>query len=303
MFAARLFSNIYVVLILQIGIIIVCFFLPEIIFRLTRKERSWHVLLASALLIASVVSLTSMHSCGRHRADDIAFGPQTQGDIECTLRASNFPLPADATTNVNLMLYNSGPRATYQCFLHILDHTKGTLLAPDAYEVEKTADTLELGPSESGTCGWTLRFHQPVEAIIDTYAQKDGVLLTNHQQIVVHGPVAGTTASPATRSPTRTVDDEIWIYYAKTQGRDTTMANTLRSAGYANVQAKGDWQTKTDEQFIFYRDPDRSGLESLRRDLGLTGLRDYFFNSDRIGNKVKNLFQDNPKLRFVVIVR
>lgn len=113
-------------------------------------------------------------------------------------------------------------------------------------------------------------------------------------------PVAATSETHADASH---LSKEILVYYAKEEGKDLLTVRRLQDKGYDNVHGKGLWATKYRVNYIFHRDKDGSGLDALAEDLDLTDYRTFHHLDNATSQKLRGIFQDNPELKFLLILR
>lgn len=117
-------------------------------------------------------------------------------------------------------------------------------------------------------------------------------------------PTQTPTPTP-TPAPTPVVkkDGTVLLYYLKTKAKEKKIAKKLRDAGYTNVVRKGKWSGRFQDQNVFYRDEDKKGLDELMQVLKGGKYEYYFFNKERIGASIKNLFNTDKKVTFVIVLQ
>lgn len=99
------------------------------------------------------------------------------------------------------------------------------------------------------------------------------------------------------------VDAAVWVFWMDKEGADKTVVERLQEHGYVNSTAKGQWPGHFNDKNIFYRHEDKRGLDNLREALGSGNFYDYYYNNDRIGHNVKQIFRENDNVQFVVILQ
>ncbi len=114
-------------------------------------------------------------------------------------------------------------------------------------------------------------------------------------------PPVAATSEPHADAPR--LSEEIWVYYAKEEGKDLLTVRGLQEKDYENVHGKGLWATKYRVNYIFHRDKDGKGLDALAEDLGLTDFRTFHHLDNATSQKLRGLFQDNPELQFLLILQ
>jgi hypothetical protein len=319
-FFTGVFGSVVAILFLQLFCIVVSFFVPEFLYRLRREQQGWHVLAASGLLIVCVMSLTMMHSAAVKSKAKTGAPVQSAG-ADFTTTLTNVPFTTNKSAEFSLKIYNEGPKASFACFLSLLDAGSGAPSPKNAYSLEAQKETVTVRENETGACSWALKINKPGDYLLDAYVLKEGGAPSGHQQLALStgktGPEAAppkpSAAAPAPAStPSATPDpaaavspghaDLIWIYSAKTDGADKLAADRLAKAGYKNVAPQGRWETETGEQYIFYRDKDKAAVDQIAKDASIPRLQDYHYNGDRVGKRIKNLFTQNNGLKYVMIV-
>ena len=320
-FFSGLLGSIVVIVILQIGCIILSFFIPEFLFRLSKEQKSWHVIAASVSLIFTVVLLTLLHSVSvKSKGKQVTAEPVREAvqTVDFTTRLTNVPFTTNKSAEFGLSIYNDGPKAAFKCFLSVLDAGAGAPLPHNAYTLNTIKDALTLGEGENGACGWSLKLPKAGDYLLDAYVLKEGGVPSNHQQIALSmggkaavDPVSTPAVGMAPAAPSAQVapvtgapsyPDLIWIYTAKTEGNDKVVAERLQKAGFKNAVPQGHWETETGEQYIFYREKDKAGMEHLTKEAAIRSLQDYHYNGDRVGKRIKNLFVQSGGLKYVMIV-
>ncbi len=308
-----LFGNMLFVGVLQIACIVLCFFLPEFLFRMCGKDRTWHVPMSSLLLIVSVVALTWLHGAGadvRVRAHEVpevevvakapvetpapplvALEPVRKHEI--TTRMGTMPLPLQKPATLALDIQNMGPESTYTCSFEALDANAASPLPEGALQVEALSVKPVVAANATGHCSWRVTPLAPGAYVLRvTASASDAVDEKQAQEFLVE---AHQVARVDSEAPVR-------VYYSRIEGNDEALAEKLRSAGFHNVKAMGLWETRSEEQYVFYRDSNKSFLDELFVEIGIPAVQPYYYDGDNVGGKVKDIFVAQNDLEFLVIV-
>lgn len=299
------------VALLQLAAIVACFFLPELLFRLGGQERRWHVPLASALLIAAVLSLTALHGRARNaapppqqaaaqapRASDTVDAPQSDYDI--SLRFGTLPVLAGTAGPLELSIVNNGADALFACELDLLAGDGLTAAPAGAFELEPQTASVQIPAGGTGSCAWRIKARQPGTYVLQPSAASNGRTASQQLRVMVQQP---QQAAPRPDAPRAEVLEQVWVYSSLSAENAAGLAAHLHEAGFRNAQAKGEWKTRSEEQYLFYRDAAKTNLDALFVEIGVTELQPFHYDSERVGAKVKEMFRDNPNLGFLVIVR
>lgn len=305
-----LFANFYIISALLIICIAVCFFLPELLYRASGRERSWHPILACLLLICSVLLLSGLHG----KAIDMAIPnvavtvkptpapepePQSeqttqdeepQVDFAVSTRLGTIPITVGFETPLELSVANNGAQAAFDCELVVLDGGGHNLAPQKAYALAPQVVSTTLAPGDTGICTWRFTPKQAGEYVLQAAAAA-------HEQ-----SVSQQVRIKAEKKFTVDVDDAVWVFHSRTPGSDLSLANKLKNAGFHNALAKGEWKTTSEEQYIFYRDKDKTNLDELFVEIGMPSVQPYYYDSERVGSKVKEFFEQNPDMAFLVII-
>lgn len=303
----NLFSNYAIIALLQLACIVASFFTPELLYRMTGRERRWHVPAASSLLIVSVLLLTWLHGTAttpeatatpqqsrrveaRETATRTELSRESQTDFSVTTRFGTVPVAMGRNAPVSLSIANNGAQAEFACELAVLDGD-GLKPAPqDAFQVEPVTVTAQAAPGETAQCSWKV-----LPRIIGAYV------------LQVSAAAEGNTASQQVRVKVEhdyrvDVQEEVWVFNSRTQANAEKLSQQLRDAGFHNAVAKGEWKTRSEEQYIFYRDADKMNLDELFVEIGIPDVQPYHYDSPRVGGKVKEMFDQDPELGFLVII-
>lgn len=321
------FGNLFFVSVLQIGCILFCFFLPEILHRVCGKDRLWHVPLASVLLIASVLVLTWVHGMERGagavvqpaqvaalEADQAAALAEPQSgeqaaqasseprDTPQTLpsaardlatRLGTMALPVNQPATLAMTIQNNGAAASFDCELTVFDAQDDTESPPEAVDVQPLAVSPAVEGNGTGHCSWRVTPQIPGAFVLRASTRVPGEQGTARRQeflVEAHQDVRGS------------FDALVHVYHSRIEGNDEALAARLRSAGFHNAKAKGLWETSSSEQFIFYRDGDKKHLDDLFIEIAMPEVQPYHYGGDNVGSKVKDRFAADNNLEFLVIV-
>ncbi len=119
-------------------------------------------------------------------------------------------------------------------------------------------------------------------------------------------PDANATISVAAAPEPETPDsaeDGIWVFHLGQNGLDIEIAEHLRGKGYANVTSKGKWPGHFNDKNVFHRHEDDKGLDKLMNSLPADDFFHYYYDNERIGTSVKNIFRDNADVNFLIIAK
>ncbi len=312
---SAMFSNVFVIVILQVVVILFSFFLPELLFRITKKQMAWHVLLASFFMIFSVIFLTLLHSASNTEPEHAAAVEQASQEAEMpeyTLRIGTLPLQPGVPMDVQLTVFNNGPTNDFTCSLDFLDKNSGKPLGDGDFELVSEKDVLQLDKGRKDICSWNVVFHKSGEFLADAFVQGKGLAPSNHEQIAMTVAEASANvqqpkpqaAAPTTEKQVAKSDDAtVWIYYTRDEATDSKLVDKLKARDYTHAVAKGKWKTRSESQFLFHRTPEGMGVAMLRNALKLDDVEVYYYDEQRVGKKIKSTFNDNPELDFLVIAR
>ncbi len=317
-----LFENMFFVSVLQVGCILFCFFLPEILYRVCGKDRLWHVPLASVLLIASVLLLTWIHGAERGAGMEVQptletaeLQPQPEEQIpqlpqlpqdphpsqtapsaahEIATRLGTMALPVNQPATVALSIQNSGAAASFDCELTVFDAKDDTESPPEAVDVQPLAVTSSVEGNGTGHCSWRITPQHPGAFVLRAETKVAGEQGAAQRQEFLVEVYQTVTAS---------FDAPVHVYYSRIEGNDEALTARLRSAGFHNANAKGLWETTSTEQFIFYRNPDKLHLDDLFIEIAMPDVQPHHFEGNNVGGKVKDRFAADKDLEFLVIVR
>lgn len=327
------FGSIYFVLVLQVGVILFCFFLPEILHRICGRDRLWHVPLASLLLIASVLALTWVHGVERGavavvqpsrvaalEADQAAAlaGPQSgeqgaqesseprdtprtlpAGARDLATRLGTMALPVNQPATLAMTIQNNGAAASFDCELTVFDATDDTESPPDVVDVQPLAVSPAVEGNGTGHCSWRVTPLIQGAFVLRASTRVPGEQGTARRQeflVEAHQDTLGSFDALAS------FDALVHVYHSRIEGNDEALAAKLRSAGFHNAKAMGLWETSSSEQFIFYRDGDKKHLDNLFIEIAMPEVQPYHFGGDNVGSKVKDRFAADKNLEFLVIV-
>ncbi len=311
---SAMFSNVFVIVVLQVAVILFSFFLPELLFRITKKQLAWHVLLASFFMIFSVIFFTLLYSSSMTCPNQAAVSQAATEEVppEYTLRIGTLPLQQGFPMDVQLTVFNNGPANDFTCSLDFLDKESGKPLGDADFELVSEKDVLHLDAGGKGLCSWSVLFHKTGEVLADAFVQGKGLAPSNHEQIAMtvaeaQKHVAQSKPQPAASTPEKQVekhnDATVWIYYTRDDATDSKLVDKLKARGYTHATAKGKWKTRSESQFLFHRTPDGMGVSMLRNALKLNDVEVYYFDEQRVGKKIKSTFKGHPELDFLVIAR
>jgi len=305
-----LFASFAVVALLQLLCIVASFFLPEFLYRTSGAERPWHVPAAAALLLATVLTLSWLHGAAiqseapLQQAMPTAASPaadtppapkpetvrEPEIDFAVTTRFGTVPLHVGAVSPLELSIANNGAQAIFACELRVLDAQTKAPAPQDAVLVKTVQNTVQADPGATAACSWEATPRIPGSYVLQASAASAGT--THTQEITVQ----------VEHDYRVNVDDAIWVFNSRTQASAEKLAQRLRDAGFHNAAAKGEWKTRSEEQYIFYRDEDKTNLTELFEEVGVTDVQPFYWDSPRVGSKVKEMFEQNPKLGFLVII-
>ncbi len=314
---SAMFSNVFIIVLLQVVVILFSFFLPEILFRITKKQESWHVLLASFFMIFAVIFLTLLHSSTAMEPDKQEDRqPQTASAAapEYTLRIGPLSQRIGSPLDVQLTVFNNGPVNDFNCSLDFLDKNSAKPLGEADFELISEKDVLHLESGANGICSWNVVFHKTGEVLADAFVQGSGLEPSNHEQIALQiapaekkeqqaEAVQAPSAAVSAVSTVALTDATVWIYYTRDESTDSNLVKKLKSEKFKHAVAKGVWKTRSESQFLFHRTPEGNDVTELRKALGLEDVEVYYFDERRVGNKIKQTFKDNPELDYLVIAR
>lgn len=311
------FANLFIIALLQLLCIIVSFFLPELLFRLSGKDQRWHVPAASSMLIVSVLALTGLYGAAKESARPAAQAvnqaappaPQQTAqaetpaapsppppadepatDFSITTRFGTLPMNVGATTPLELAIVNNGAATPFSCELAVLNG-EGTEAAPqNSVLVDAVNTTGMLQPDASASCAWRIS-----PRVAGVYVLQPSVA------------ASGSTSSQQVRIEAQAehhadVTEQVWVFNSRSKNNGAKIAAALKKAGFLNAIVKGEWKTRSEEQYIFYRDVTKKNLDALFVEIGDPSVQPYYYNSERVGAKVKELFEQNPDLGFLVII-
>lgn len=332
MFSQELFSSSVAVIAVQICCILISFFIPELLYRLTKKQEGWHVLLASFLMIISVSALTATHGATLKSITNLssqtapaptppptqeapqaaestttpeAEGPSSQTsapsasaplpetlDISFTTKLSTVALPVNTPTNIDVQLTNHGDSGVFNCKVSV-QNPQGKSIAPlNTYTVTAFAESVTLDTDQSDHCSWSLLFTKAGQYVIETSATGPGAA-AGVQQVAVD--VTGENTARA-----QSGQGTIWVFSSREEGNDELLAQQLREHGYPTAEAQGHWETRSEEQYIFYRN--KQNLRDIMEKTSVEDLQAYKFSGERISGRIKDIFNENSDVDFVVIV-
>jgi hypothetical protein len=331
------FGNMFFVSVLQVGCILFCFFLPEILHGVRGKDRLWHVPLASVLLIASVLVLTWVHGMERGAGAVVRTAEMAALDAGQAV-APTEPLSRDVSgEQLGEQLEEQAAQASSE--------SRDTAVPSAAREVATRLGTMALPVNQPATLAMTIQNSGAAasfdceltvfDATDDTESLPDAVDVlplavnpavetngTGHCSWRITPQLPGafvlraSTRVPGEQETARrqeflveahqdargSFDALVHVYHSRIEGNDEALAARLRSAGFHNAKAKGLWETSSSEQFIFYRDGDKKHLDDLFIEIAMPEVQPYHFGGDNVGSKVKDRFAADNNLEFLVIV-
>lgn len=306
-----LFASYAVIALLQLLCIVISFFTPELLFRASGREQRWHVPVAAGFLVLTVLGLSWLHDTALKAAqpapvqfaqdqkpaaqppqkEAAAPEPETQQtDFSIATRFGTVPLPVGMAAPLDLSIANNGAMAVFGCDLSVLD-AQGTEPAPqDSIRVEKLQTTAQATPGETAQCSWKITPRIPGTYVLQASAATAGASHSQQVRVLVE------------HNYRVDIDEAVWVFNSRSQSSAEILAQHLRDAGFHNAVAKGEWKTRSQEQYIFYRAEDKTHLTELFEEIGDAEVQPYYYDSPRVGSKVKEMFEQNPDMGFLVII-